>query len=69
MSTRIAITVAFALSLAGPASADCNQELKALVQNVVAPGTGASTREPDADVLATKQRAVSLKPPAQPHRL
>jgi hypothetical protein len=44
MSTRTAITAAFALILAGPAFADCNQELKALEQNVVAAGTGASER-------------------------
>jgi hypothetical protein len=45
MSTRIAMTAAFTLIFAGPAIADCNQELKALEQNVVAAGTGASTSE------------------------
>jgi len=45
MSTRIAVTAAFTLIFAGPAIADCNQELKALEQNVVAAGTGASTSE------------------------
>jgi hypothetical protein len=64
MSTRIAITAAFALILAGPAFADCNQELKALEQNVVAAGTGASTSETgmpgtkhQEEVLAAKQKS------------
>lgn len=45
MSTRGAMTVAFTLILAGPAIADCAQELRALEQNVVAAGTGANTSE------------------------
>jgi hypothetical protein len=45
MSTRIAMTAAFTLIFAGPAIADCNHELKALEQNVVAAATGASTSE------------------------
>ena len=64
MSTRMAITAAFALILAGPAFADCNQELKALEQNVVAAGTGASTSETgmpgtkhQEEVLAAKQES------------
>jgi hypothetical protein len=64
MSTRIAITAAFALILAWPAFADCNQELKALEQNVVAAGTGASTSETgmpgtkhQEEVLAAKQKS------------
>lgn len=62
MSTRIAITAAFALILAVPAFADCNQELKALEQNVVAAGTGASetgmpgTKHQE-EVLAAKQKS------------
>jgi hypothetical protein len=42
MSTRIATAAAFALTLASPALADCNQELKTLEQNVVSAETGAS---------------------------
>jgi len=45
MSTRIATVAAFAVILASPAFADCKQELKALEQNVVSAGTGASTSE------------------------
>jgi hypothetical protein len=45
MSTRTSIAAAFALILASPAFADCNQERKALEQNVVSAGTGASTSE------------------------
>ncbi|NOJ49786.1 hypothetical protein [Bradyrhizobium archetypum] len=63
MSTRIA-TAAFALILASPAFADCNQELKALEQNVVSAGTGASPSESgmpgtkhQEEVLAGKQKS------------
>lgn len=45
MSIRIATAAAFALTFASPALADCNQELKALEQNVVSAGSGASTSE------------------------
>jgi len=45
VSTRINIAAAFALTFATPALADCNHELKALEQNVVSAGTGASTSE------------------------
>ena len=64
MSTRIAITAAFALILPGPAFADCNQELKALEQNVVSAGTGASMSESgmpatehQKELLAGKQKS------------
>jgi hypothetical protein len=43
MITRIATSIAFALTLVSPAFSDCSQELKALEQNVVSAGTGAST--------------------------
>ncbi|KRR23468.1 hypothetical protein [Bradyrhizobium retamae] len=61
MSTRI-VTAAFALILASPAFADCNQELKALEPNIVAAGTGASesgmpgTKHQE-EVLAGKQKS------------
>jgi hypothetical protein len=62
MSTRIVTAAAFALILAPPAFADCNQELKALEPNVVAAGTGASesgipgTKHQE-EVLAGKQKS------------
>jgi hypothetical protein len=52
MSTRIATPAAFVLTLTSPALADCNQELKALEQNVVSAGTGASTSESCPDALS-----------------
>ena len=64
MSTRIVTAAAFALILAPPAFADCNQELKALEPNVVAAGTGASPSESgmpgtkhQEEVLAGKQKS------------
>jgi hypothetical protein len=64
MSTRIATVAAFALILASPAFADCKLELKALEQNVVSAGTGASTSESgmpatkhQEEVLAGKQKS------------
>ncbi|WP_213286819.1 hypothetical protein [Bradyrhizobium sp. sGM-13] len=64
MSTRIVTAAAFALILASPAFADCNQELKALEPNVVAAGTGASPSESGTpgtkhqeEVLAGKQKS------------
>jgi len=64
MSTRIATVAAFALILASPAFADCKQDLKALEQNVVSAGTGASTSESgmpatkhQEEVLAGKQKS------------
>jgi hypothetical protein len=62
MSTRIVTATAFALVLASPAFADCNQELKALEPNIVAAGTGASetgmpgTKHQE-EVLAGKQKS------------
>lgn len=63
MSTRIATTAAFALILASPAFADCNQELKALEPNVVTAETGASRSESgmpatkhQEELLANKQK-------------
>ncbi|MEH2538896.1 MULTISPECIES: hypothetical protein [unclassified Bradyrhizobium] len=62
MSTRIVTATAFALILASPAFADCNQELKALEPNIVAAGTGASetgmpgTKHQE-EVLAGKQKS------------
>jgi hypothetical protein len=64
MSTRIATAAAFVLTLTSPALADCNQELKALEQNVVSAETGASTSESgmpatkhQEEVLAGKQKS------------
>ena len=62
MSTRIVTAAAFALILVSPAFADCNQELKALEQNVVAAGTGASESGMPAtkhqeEILASKQKS------------
>ncbi|MCA6112579.1 hypothetical protein [Bradyrhizobium cenepequi] len=64
MSTRIATAAAFALILTSPAFADCNQELKALEQNVVSAGTGTSTSESgmpatkhQEELLAGKQKS------------
>lgn len=64
MSTRIVTAAAFALILASPAFADCNQELKALEPNVVAAGTGATTSElgmpatkHQEEILASKQES------------
>ncbi|MEH2530470.1 hypothetical protein V1277_003159 [Bradyrhizobium sp. AZCC 1588] len=62
MSTRIVTAAAFALILAPPAFADCNQELKELEPNIVSAGTGASesglpgTKHQE-EVLAGKQKS------------
>jgi hypothetical protein len=45
MLNRIATATALALMFAGPAFADCAQELKAIEQNVVSAETGASTNQ------------------------
>jgi hypothetical protein len=58
MTTRTATAVAFALILASPAFADCGQELKALEQNVVSAGTGASTS--GSGMAATKHQEEAL---------
>jgi hypothetical protein len=82
MITRIATSVAFALTLTSPAFSDCNQELKALEQNVVSAETGASTSESgmpatkhQEELLAGKQKsgettgstAVAVEP-TSPHQ-
>jgi hypothetical protein len=84
VSTRINIATLFALSLATPALADCNNELKTLEQNVVSAATGASTNESgmpatkhQEETLAGKQKGreseatgstAGAVPPASPHQ-
>jgi hypothetical protein len=58
VSTRTNIAALVALTLATPALADCNQELKALEQNVVSAGTGASVNE--SGMPATKHQEEAL---------
>jgi hypothetical protein len=84
MSTGLNIAALIALIIATPALADCNQELKALEQNVISAGTGASANESgmpatkhQEEALAGKQKGNASDatgstavavPPASPHQ-